>query len=287
MNEHQPNEFEIGKIYFVDIRKLKSNPYQPRKLFDKTELKALADDIDKNGLLQNITFTCDNGELFIISGERRVRAYNSIGKLAIEGKYIEGDLRTLALMENILRSDLTAVELAESVDALQKQKKCLNDEIAKIIGKKKSTTSEILKIAKLPEEIREDARMKPEMTRERLLKIARQKDAVVQQEMYNKLRNRLERAPKTAEKSDAKPSVGKTSGNRFVTAHVSRINKLTEDLQASNNKMLEKNKKALTDEEKQRVTDALEIMREAIDTVTQKLAEYSGSEDSLTSRLKV
>ena len=110
---------------------MKSNPYQPRKLFDQTELKALADDIDKNGLLQNITFTCDNDELFIISGERRVRAYKSIGKLAIEGKYIKGDLQTLALMENILRSDLTAVELAESVDALQKQKKYSNDEIAK------------------------------------------------------------------------------------------------------------------------------------------------------------
>lgn len=278
MNEHQPNEFEIGKIYSVDIRKLKSNPYQPRKLFDKTELKALADDIDKNGLLQNITFTCDNGELFIISGERRVRAYNSIGKLAIDGKYIEGDLRTLALMENILRSDLTAVELAESVDALQKQKKCSNDEIAKIIGKKKSTTSEILKIAKLPEEIREDARMKPEMTRELLLKIARQKNAEVQQEMYNKLRKRLEEAPKTAEKSDAKPSVAKTSGNRFVTAHVSRINKLTEDLQASNKNMFEKNKKELTDEDKQRLTDALTIMSDVIGAIVQQIANIDNAE---------
>ena len=278
MNEHQPNEFEIGKIYSVDIRKLKSNPYQPRKLFDKTELKALADDIDKNGLLQNITFTCDNGELFIISGERRVRAYNSIGKLAIDGKYIEGDLRTLALMENILRSDLTAVELAESVDALQKQKKCSNDEIAKIIGKKKSTTSEILKIAKLPVEIRDDARMKPEMTRELLLKIARQKNAEVQQEMYNKLRKRLEEAPKTAEKSDAKPSVGKTSGNRFVTAHVSRINKLTEDLQASNKNMFEKNKKELTDEDKQRLTDALTIMSDVIGAIVQQIANIDNTE---------
>ena len=127
-------------------------------------------------------------------------------------------------------------------------------------------------IAKLPDEIREDARMKPEMTRERLLKIARQKDAVVQQEMYNKLRNRLEKAPETAQKTASKPTDDTIRGNRFVTAHVSRINKLTEDLQASNAKMLEKNKKSLTDEDIQLITTAFQKMREVIEMITKQFA---------------
>ena len=53
-----------------------------------------------------------------------LRACKLLGKSTIEGKYIEGDLRTLALIENIFRSDLTAVELSESVASLQDQKQC-------------------------------------------------------------------------------------------------------------------------------------------------------------------
>lgn len=102
--------------------------------------------------------------------ERRLRACKLLGKSTIEGKYVVGDLRTLALVENIFRSDLTAVELSESVAALQDQKQCKADEIARIIRKAKSTTSEILSLVNLTEKIRQDARNRPEMTRERLLK---------------------------------------------------------------------------------------------------------------------
>ena len=138
MSESQDREYEIGKIYSIDINNLMPNPEQPRKYFDEDEIKALAADIEKNGLLQNITFTYHGGRLIIISGERRVRAHKHLGKESVEGKYIEGDLLTLALMENILRSDLTAVEFAKSVAALQRQKSCSNDEITQLIGRKKA-----------------------------------------------------------------------------------------------------------------------------------------------------
>ena len=133
---HMPvnRKYEVGKVYSINVSELKPNPEQPRKYFDEDEIKALAADIEKNGLLQNITFTYHGGRLIIISGERRVRAHKHLGKESVEGKYIEGDLLTLALMENILRSDLTAVEFAESVAALQRQKSCSNDEIAQLIG---------------------------------------------------------------------------------------------------------------------------------------------------------
>ena len=83
------------------------------------------------------------------------------------------------------------------------------------------------------------------MTRTRLLKIAKEDDAPVQREMYDKLRNKLEIHTKTVKTTISKPAGDSIKGNRCVTAHVSRINKLTEDLQASNAKMLEKNKKIL------------------------------------------
>lgn len=199
-----------------------------------------------------------------------MRAHKQLKKETIEGKYIEGDLLTLALMENILRSDLTAIEFAESVAALQKQKNCSNDEIAEMIGKKKSTTSEILKIASLPEEIRNDARTKPQMTRERLLKVARRRDADVQKKMYNKLCHMLEKPENTPRKSSEKPHENKKAGNRFVNAQIRKIEKMTAELNASHEKMLSKSNDELTDEEKQNLIAAFKNMQAAIEAMCDK-----------------
>ncbi|MBB5142297.1 ParB/RepB/Spo0J family partition protein [Desulfovibrio intestinalis] len=270
MSEPLNRKYEIGKVYPININELQPTPEQPRKYFDEGEIKALAADIEANGLLQNITFTCHEDKLIIISGERRVRAHNQLGKEVIEGKYVEGDLLTLALMENILRSDLTAIEFAESVAALQKQKNCSNDDIARIIGKKKSTTSEILKIASLPEKIRNDARTKPYMTRERLLKVARRKDADIQKKTYNKLCHMLEKPENAPRKSSEKSQGNKKTGNRFVNAHIRKIERMTEDLNVSYEKMHSKIKTELTDEEKQGLIIALEKMRTAIEVIIPK-----------------
>ena len=267
MSESQDREYEIGKIYSIDINNLMPNPEQPRKYFDEDEIKALAADIEVNGLLQNITFTCHEGKLIIISGERRVRAHKQLGKGTIEAKYVKGDLLTLALMENILRSDLTAIEFAESVAALQKQKSCSNSVIAGIIGKKESTTSEILKIASLPEDIRNDARTKPYMTRERLLKVARRKDVDAQRKVYSKLRNMLEnKSHKPRKPSNTSQGTNET-GNRFVNAQIRKIESMAVELNASHEKMFSKIKAELTDEDKQGLIMALEGMRADIDVL--------------------
>ena len=270
MSESQDREYEIGKIYSIDINNLMPNPEQPRKYFDEDEIKALAADIEVNGLLQNITFTCHEGKLIIISGERRVRAHKQLGKGTIEAKYVKGDLLTLALMENILRSDLTAIEFAESVAALQKQKSCSNSVIAGIIGKKESTTSEILKIASLPEDIRNDARTKPLMTRERLLKVARRRDADVQKKMYNKLCHMLEKPENTPRKSSEKSHENKKAGNRFVNAQIRKIEGMTAELNISHEKMLSKIEDELTDEGKQGLITALKNMQAAIRSMCDK-----------------
>lgn len=267
MSEPLNSKYEIGKIYSINVTELKPNPEQPRKYFDEDEIKALAADIEANGLLQNITFTCHEDKLIIISGERRVRAHKQLGKEVIEGKYVEGDLLTLALMENILRSDLTAIEFAESVAALQKQKNCSNDDIAVIIGKKKSTTSEILKLASLPEEIRNDARTKPYMTRERLLKVARRKDANVQKKTYDKLCHMLEKPENTPRKSSVISQGNKKAGNRFVNAHIRKLERMTEELNTSHKKMLAKLKAELTDEDKQGLITVLKNMQAAVEAI--------------------
>ena len=268
MSESQSRKYEINKMHTIKVSDLNSNPEQPRKYFDENEIRALAANIEENGLLQNITFTCHEDKLIIISGERRVRAHIELGRETIEGKYVEGDLLTLALMENILRSDLTAIELAESVAALKHKKNCSNDDIAEMIGKKKSTTSEILKIASLPVEIRNDARAKPHMTRERLLKVARGKDIDVQNKMYAKLCHMLEKPENTPRKSSEKFQGTQKVGNRFVNAQIRKIEGMTAELNASHEKMLSKIKAELTNEEKQGLVTELKNMQVAIKAIS-------------------
>ena len=290
MSESQDREYEIGKIYSIDINNLMPNPEQPRKYFDEDEIKALAADIEVNGLLQNITFTCHEGKLIIISGERRVRAHKQLGKETIEAKYVKGDLLTLALMENILRSDLTAIEFAESVAALQKQKNCSSNDIAEIIGKKKSTTSEILKIASLPEEIRNDARTKPYMTRERLLKVARRKDADTQRKVYSKLRNMLENTSHKPRKPSNNSQGNNETGNYFINAHIRKIEEMNKNLLASYEKMCSKMSAEFTSEEKQTLIIALEQLHDSINSILtsfdnslspEKLGTSSSSESNV------
>ena len=290
MSESQSRGYEINKMYTIKVSDLTPNPEQPRKYFNDDEIKALATDINANGLLQNITFTCREDKLIIISGERRVRAHKQLGKETIEAKYVEGDLLTLALMENILRADLTAIELAESVAALKHKKSCSNDAIAKIIGKKKSTTSEILKIASLPEEIRNDARTNPLMTRERLLKVARRKDADAQRKVYSKLRNMLENTSHKPRKPSNNSQGNNKTGNHFINAHIRKIEEMNKNLLASYEKMCSKMSAEFTSEEKQTLIIALEQLHDSINSILtsfdnslspEKLGTSSSSESNV------
>ena len=127
-----------------------------------------------------------------------------------------------------------------------------------------------LKIASLPEEIRNDARTKPLMTRERLLKVARRKDADVQKKMYDKLCHMLEKPENTPRISSAKSQETKEIGNRFVNAQIRKIEGMTAELNASHEKMLSKIKDALTDEGKQGLITALKNMQAAIRSMCDK-----------------
>lgn len=118
-------QYEVGNVYPLDIDNLHPNPHQVRKHFDEESIAALAKSIEEDGLLQNIAFTVDGDKLIIVAGERRWRASKLLkeqGKdIQLVGKYVEGPLRRLAFVENLFREDLTAIEFAESLLALQKE----------------------------------------------------------------------------------------------------------------------------------------------------------------------
>jgi len=169
--------YEARKLYTLNIKDLSPDPNQPRKSFDESELKELTGSIKKHGVLQPVLFRKDTeGRLIIVSGERRYKA-SKLAKIdTILAIYTEGNASEIALVENLLRVDLTPIEEAEGLQRLQVDAKYSNKELAAVIGKAESTISEILSLNKLPDKIREDIRSSKEYSRRQLVEVAKGKD---------------------------------------------------------------------------------------------------------------
>jgi ParB family chromosome partitioning protein len=201
--------YKVGEFYTLDPEALEPNPHQVRKHFDKESIAALAASIEEDGLLQNITFTEDNGQLYIVSGERRVRALRLLKEKGNEapllyGKYVEGPLRKLAFVENMFREDMTAVEFAEGVLALQtdtdKGEAFTQGALGNLLGLKRTTVNGIIAIAKMPKALKDKVRENPSVTRDSLERIARIKGEGRQTKAINDLLAEL--AMKAAPKPD-------------------------------------------------------------------------------------
>ena len=146
----------------LPISKIKTNPHQPRKNFDKKSLEELAASIKEKGVITPITIRESNKGYEIIAGERRWRAAKK-AKLKSIPAYIlnigdEAEMMEVALIENIQREDLNPIEEAEGYAVLNSKYSLSHDGIAKTIGKKRTTISNALRLLKLPPEIRKSIR---------------------------------------------------------------------------------------------------------------------------------
>ncbi|MHC1697985.1 MAG: ParB/RepB/Spo0J family partition protein [Geobacteraceae bacterium] len=165
--------YRTGNLYVVAIDEIALNPEQPRRHFDETELLALAESIRKNGLLQPLLCQSSENRLYLLAGERRLRAAGLAGFEEIPVRIVTGDPLEIALIENLLRSDLTTIEEAEAIAAL-KEKKCYRlEDLAGITGKAVPTLSEILSITRLPVEILAECRAMRSIPRDILVLIGR------------------------------------------------------------------------------------------------------------------
>ncbi len=154
------NGKEIDVLVKVPLSKVVPNPYQPRTEFNPEALEELRNSILSNGLIQPITVRRgSNGNYELISGERRLRACNDIGYREIPAYIIKVDtpenMIALALIENIQREDLNPIEVAESYQKLISECKLTQEEIAKRVGKNRTTITNSLRLLKLPEKVRE------------------------------------------------------------------------------------------------------------------------------------
>lgn len=140
------------------IDSLAPSPFQPRKVFDDVELSELSASIQKNGVLQPlIVRSADEGRYEIIAGERRWRAAQkaNMSQVPVVVKDItDEEAIIIAFVENIQREDLTALEEAEGLQKLTEEMGESQEYIAQMIGKSRSYVANVLRLNKLPEEVK-------------------------------------------------------------------------------------------------------------------------------------
>jgi ParB family transcriptional regulator, chromosome partitioning protein len=146
-------------ILEIELDRIVPNEYQPRKVFNDEKLKELAASIKEQGVIQPVIVHKAGSGYELIAGERRWRASRLAGLKTIPALVKEATKRELlemALIENIQREDLNALEAAEAYKRLQDEFKLTQEDLARRVGKERSTVTNFLRILGLPREVKND-----------------------------------------------------------------------------------------------------------------------------------
>jgi ParB family chromosome partitioning protein len=147
------------KVEEVNITSIRKNRFQPRDTIEDEALQDLMASIKENGILQPVLIRKDGSYFELIAGERRLKACLALGKKTIPAITLdvpENRLLQLALIENIQRENLNAIEEARAYRAMQKLENITHEELSKRVGKKRSTITNTLRLLDLPDEIQEN-----------------------------------------------------------------------------------------------------------------------------------
>ncbi len=153
------NQFQVpaAAVNEISLRDIEANPWQPRSKFDEEALEELADSIKEIGIIQPVTVRLlESGKYQLITGERRYRAARKIGLRTVPAFVREAEdqnMLEMALVENIQREDLDAIEVAISYQRLIEECNLTQENLSDRVGKKRSTVSNYLRLLKLPAEI--------------------------------------------------------------------------------------------------------------------------------------
>ncbi len=144
------------EIIMVKVEELRSNPYQPRKVFDEESLKELANSIKEHGVFQPIIIKKSIKGYEIIAGERRVKATKMAGLdeiPAIIRNFTDTEMMEIALLENLQRENLNAIEEAMAYKKLIETLNLTQEQLAKRLGKSRSHITNMIGLLTLPDEV--------------------------------------------------------------------------------------------------------------------------------------
>ena len=140
----------------IAIEEIRPNPYQPRKEFDQTALNELADSIRTHGIFTPLLVRKSVSGYDLITGERRLRAAKIAGLKvvpAISVEFTEEQMMEIAILENVQREDLNAIEEATAYDSLVKKLGYTQEKLAERVGKSREYCANIMRLLKLPSEV--------------------------------------------------------------------------------------------------------------------------------------
>lgn len=171
------------QIVKVKLDELRSNPYQPRKVFDENALKELSDSIKEHGVFQPIIVKKNIKGYEIIAGERRVKASKMAGLdevPAIIRDFTDAEMMEIALLENLQRENLNSIEEATAYKKLQENLSLTQEELAKRLGKSRSHITNMLGLLSLPQEVQTELSNKTiTMGHARVLSKLEDKDQII------------------------------------------------------------------------------------------------------------
>ena len=155
------SEIKKEPIFYIEIEKIKSNPYQPRKNFDQNGLKSLSESIKEHGILQPLLVSRiekpSGTEYQLVAGERRLLASKIIGLTqvpVIVREPTEKEKLEVSIIENVQRLNLNSMEKAEAYQRMKEEFNFLQKDIAKMVGKSREAVANTLRLLDLPEEIK-------------------------------------------------------------------------------------------------------------------------------------
>jgi ParB family chromosome partitioning protein len=146
----------------VPVDRLDLNPFQPRKTFDKDELESLSNSIRTHGILQPLVVRLVDDRYQLVAGERRLRAAQAVGLAEVPVRIVDlNDQQVLeaALIENIQRTDLNAIEKAHGFQDYLKRFSMTHEQLATRLGLDRSTITNLIRLLELPPEVQEAVRV--------------------------------------------------------------------------------------------------------------------------------
>lgn len=185
--------YQEGNLYRIPLAAISADPNQPRKTFDEGTLNELATSIAKQGVLQPIIIRKNDNEdldteFILIAGERRFRASKIAGLEQIPALFSKGDPEEIALIENLQRDDLKPIEEAEAYQRVIESHKYTHEQLSEVVGKSRTTITELLTLISLPETVKEQCRT-ADTPKSVLLEIAKRKSKEEMLFLFEKVKN--------------------------------------------------------------------------------------------------
>jgi ParB family chromosome partitioning protein len=159
----EPGSFDTSELIYVSVDQIDPNPFQPRRQFDPAEIAALADSLRQHGMLQPVLVRSINERYQLIAGERRLRASLEAQLHEIPARVLDLDdqrVAELAMVENLQREDLNALEKATAFRDYLAKYGGTQEELASRLGLDRSTVSNLIRLLDLPADVQEAVQVK-------------------------------------------------------------------------------------------------------------------------------